>query len=137
MKTLLLCTLLLAASCSFKKSRSDNETQNGHEELYSEPEAPKLRELGENEKRVVIAATNDMQGNYTPDIVSFKDNENDKKQQIAIGGKNIIQAYLSILKDTYKNIVLVDSGNIFSSASRVNKVKDFYSSLGYDAVSLG
>lgn len=124
MKILLCVLLFVSASCSFKKN---NQTLKGHEELYSEPEKPSLEELSEDETRVIIAATNDLHGNYSPKL----------EESILIGGESVISSYFSILRDAYKNVVLVDSGDIFSTASDSKPVELFYESNNYDAVTVG
>lgn len=131
MKLIFSILLALAASCSFKKTQLENQTLKGHEELYSEPEEKKLEGLDEFEKRIVIASTNDLHGNYSANVLEASDGK------IAIGGETVIQNYFSILRDHYKNIVLVDSGDIFSEASKVAQVGKFYDQLKYDAVTVG
>lgn len=134
MKYLLCFTLILAASCSYKKS---NQTLKGHEELYSRPETPKLTELSPDEKRIVIASTNDIHGNYSPSKHTFKDDHNKDEQAVVIGGESVMSTYFQILRNVYKNVVLVDSGDIFSSASAWKDVEAFYRKNNYDAVTVG
>ena len=134
---ILLCALLVVASCSFKKSQLENQKMKGHEELYSSPDEPKIQKLGEFEKRIVIAATNDVHGNYQAQTLEFKDDHNKTPQTTKVGGVDVIQGYYKILRDTYENVVLVDSGDIFSRASSSNTVRDFYSTLKYDALTVG
>lgn len=129
-----LSILILLSSCSYKKN---NQTLKGHEELYSEPELPKLSELSNDEKRIVIASTNDLHGNFEAIEHKFSDNHNNKDQSIQIGGENVMSTYFGILRDVYKNVLLVDSGDIFSSASNWKEVEKFYSDNKYDAVTVG
>lgn len=131
---LILGFLVLLGACSFKK---DNQKLSGHEELYSKPEAPKLSALNEFEQRIVIASTNDVQGNYLPLNLEFEDKHNKNKQKISIGGVDTVKQYLSALRDTYKNVVLVDSGDIFSLAASYKVTAEYYEELKYDAVTLG
>lgn len=137
MKIFFCATILFIASCSFKTSQLENQTIKGHQELYSEPSEAKLQELGAYEKRVIIAATNDLHGNYDADTIIFSDKENKKDLKIRIGGKDIIKSHFDILRETYKNVVLVDSGDIFSKASDLQSVKNFYADNNYDAVTVG
>jgi hypothetical protein len=130
----LLSALLLVGSCSFKKS---NQTLKGHEELYSEPSAPSLTKLSVDEKRIIIASTNDLQGHLRPLSFSFTDIHNKEEQSIRIGGKSIISSYFEILRKTYKNVILVDSGDVFSSAEDLTAVEDFYEHNEYDALTVG
>jgi hypothetical protein len=130
----ILCFLILTGSCSFKKS---NQTLKGHEELYAEPEAPLLQDLLPEEKRIIIAATNDVHGNYNPSQISFSDTHNKEEQSILVGGSNVISRYFNILRNTYKNVVLLDSGDIFSNGSDIDSVQSFYEKNEYDAVTVG
>lgn len=132
-----LCALLVVASCSFKKSQLANQKMKGHQELYSEPEEPKLQVLEADEKRVVIAATNDMHGKHNGETVTISDDHNKKDMKFHIGGKEVIKSHFNILRETYKNVVLVDSGDIFSKANALDSVKNFYESNNYDAVTVG
>jgi 2',3'-cyclic-nucleotide 2'-phosphodiesterase (5'-nucleotidase family) len=125
---------LILVGCSFKKS---NQNLKGHEQLYSKPEMPELMKLEQTEKRIVIASTNDIHGNYSSSKISFTDNHHNQTQEIHIGGQEVIKTYFQILRDTYKNVVLVDSGDIFSSADKVNDVVNFYNSNKYDALTVG
>lgn len=137
MKHLLIFSLILLGACSFKKNQQENQTLKGHEELYSEPDAPSIPKLDEFEKRVIIAATNDVHGHYQTHDVAFKDDHVKNLQTVKIGGIDTIQTYFKILRDTYENVVLVDSGDIFARASSSNTVRDFYKTLDYDAVTVG
>lgn len=131
---LILGFLLLLGSCSFKK---DNQKLSGHEELYSRPDEPSLTSLGEFERRLVIASTNDIQGNYLPKTDTFEDKHNKNQQQITIGGIDTMKQYFAALRNTYKNVVLVDSGDIFSLAASYKVTSQFYEELDYDAVTVG
>ena len=133
MKFLLLFCLFLS-SCSFKKT---NQTLKGHEELYSEPEKPSLVRLSKNERRIVIASTNDIQGNFTPKRIEFFDKHTNGNQDILVGGTNTVGEYFKILRDIYGDILLVDSGNIFSSAQETQEVLNFYKKYNYDALTVG
>ena len=130
----LLIALILIGSCTFKKN---NQKLQGHEELYSEPETPKIKDLESHEKRIVIAATNDVHGSFSPKVFSFKDQHNEKKQSIQIGGPEVMASYFNILRETFQNVLLVDSGDIFSSAKALDQVVNFYNSNKYDAVTVG
>ena len=127
--------IVLLAACSSKKGPLENQTLEGHKELYSEPNAPQAREE-KGEKKIVIAATNDVQGNYRARSFTFEDEENDAPQTISIGGMAAAAPYFKILREQYRNVVLVDAGDIFSSLSPVYTRK-FYEKLGYDALTVG
>lgn len=135
---ILLCLLLILNACSFKNKQLENQKLQGHEELYSEPEEPKLQKLETSEKRIVIAATNDLHGNYKTNSIAFTDDENKNEQTIQIGGSDTISQYFKILRDTYKNeVLLVDSGDIFSRSDAINETKKFYEQNRYDALTVG
>lgn len=129
-----LLALILLASCSFKKN---NQTLKGHEELYSEPDTPDLISLNEHEKRIVIASTNDIHGLYSPVSFTFEDQHNKGTQSIVIGGESVMNTYFNILRDVYKNVILVDSGDIFSDGKDWKGVEEFYTKNRYDAVTVG
>lgn len=137
MKFRLLIFLLLLASCSFKKSQVENQTQSGHSELYSEPDAPtKYNEAAF--KRVIIAATNDIHGHYQSHQISFKDSHVEGNQSIHVGGADYISSYFKIFRQHYGKVLMLDSGDLFSNkAQEINFVSDFYSILDYDAITVG
>ena len=137
MKLSSLLFLVILSSCSFKKNLLENQTQSGHSELYSEPESPSSGSK-EGFSRVIIAATNDIQGHYRPNKIIFKDRQQEGQQSINVGGVNYISSYFQILRKHYGNVLLLDSGDLFSSKSQeVNFISDFYSELDYDAVTVG
>jgi hypothetical protein len=130
----LLLSLIILGSCTFKKN---NQKLKGHEELYSEAEAPELIKLESNEKRIVVAATNDLHGNYALQRIHFQDNHNQEEQSVLLGSSEIISRYFSILRETFENVVLVDSGDIFSTGNEIEQTRTFYESNKYDAVTVG
>ena len=136
MKLIFFC-LLIVSACSFKKTPLENQTLKGHQELYSEPEAPNPVESNPLEKRIVIASTNDIHGNYRPELVTFKDEHQNELQNIRVGGVDVMKNYFSILREHYKNVVLVDSGDLLADANSGKTVNDFYSFLNYDAMTIG
>lgn len=136
MKFRLLILLLVVSACSFKKSLVENQTQSGHTELYSEPNVPKSDTNGFS--RVIIAATNDIHGHYEPHQLTFKDRHVDGSQTIQVGGVDFISSYFKILRSQYGQVLLLDSGDIFSNkAQEMNFISDFYSILDYDAITVG
>ncbi len=94
--------LLLIGACSYKKGSLEYQPLKGHKELYSEPALPKAAENKEGPRRLVIAATNDVQGNYRSRSITFKDDHSDGPQNISIGGVSAIAAYFKVLRDQYK-----------------------------------
>lgn len=137
MKISILLSLFFAISCSFKKNELANQTQNGHEELYSEPGEPDSQpEKGT--KKIVIAATNDISGAYGPQAIKIKDNHNKDRLHIEVGGADFLSSYLKILREKYSSVILVDSGDILPPDPEDYKfAHDFYSVMKYDAVAPG
>jgi 2',3'-cyclic-nucleotide 2'-phosphodiesterase (5'-nucleotidase family) len=135
MKPYLALILIFSFACSFKKSQLENQTQSGHNELYSSPEAPK--KVPEGYKRVVVVATNDVQGQYAANEIKFNDKHNGN-QTVQIGGVDIISAYYQVLRQQYENLLLVDSGDLFSEKFQDMKfTQNFYDVLKYDAFTIG
>lgn len=132
----LLISLIILGSCSFKKTGIENQTLKGHDELYSRPNAPKITELEKGQKRIVIAATNDIQGNFRPEALPVQ-GKSESPAYIKVGGVDVINNYFKILKETYKNVLLVDSGNVLNDADGLKLVSDFYDLLDYDAITIG
>lgn len=137
MRLNLLALILLFVGCSAKRP-DGNQTQNGHEELYSMPEVSEERKDLKGFKRIVIASTNDLHGHYGPVTVEFKDSASDKKQTMKLGGVDYLSTYLSILKENFPHTILVDSGDVLpSSPKKLPAARRFYESFGYDALTYG
>ena len=129
--------LIFLVACSSKRSPLLNQKLTGHSQLYSEPDSPDLK-INKNYKRIVIAATNDSGGEYGAKTISFKDQFNSGDQEIRIGGIDVISSYFTILRSKYDNLLLLDSGHLFSNqASEMSYTRDYFSTLGYDAITLG
>jgi hypothetical protein len=137
MKFFIFSLFLFSAACSFKKNDLANQTQNGHEELYTEPDELEVSEE-KGIKRIVIASTNDIGGNLGTQMINIQDNHNKDRLYVEIGGADFFSAYIKILRDTYKSVVFVDSGDFLPADVEDYKlVQDFYSELKYDAISPG
>ena len=137
MKFFILSLILITASCSFKKNDLANQTQNGHEELYSEPQEIDFSEE-KGIKKIVIAATNDIGGNFGTQANKIKDNHNKDPLHIEVGGVDFFYSYLQILREKYKSVVLLDSGDFLpADPEDYRHAQDFYSGLKYNAISPG
>ncbi len=135
--SLALSLLILVSSCSFKKNELANQTQNGHEELYSEPEESKFA-AEKGTKKIVIAATNDIGGGFGSQALKIKDNHNKDRLHIEVGGVDFLATYLKILREKYSSVILVDSGDILPSDPEDYKfAQDFYYSMKYEAITAG
>lgn len=138
MKFYVLSILLVISACSFKKNNLANQTQNGHEELYSEPNDVEENAEQPGFKKIIIAATNDISGNLGTKAIKIRDNHNKDALHIEVGGVDILTSYLKILREKNKSVVLVDSGDVLPSESSDYKpIQDFYSLLKYNAISPG
>lgn len=137
MNFICLLLLIVLSACSFKKDHFDNQVSRGHSELYSHPGKP----ISYNEtkyKRIVIAATNDLQGFYHSTLLEIKDKHNKSLQKIRIGGSDYISSYFKTLKQKYQDVVLLDSGNILPlDTKNLNQAKIFYEHMNYDALTIG
>ena len=132
----LLALVLVVSACTFKKKDLSNQTQNGHEGLYALSEKPEA--VGRRYKRIVLAATNDVQAHFGPVALNFKDKHHKSKQQIEVGGVDVMSSYLKILRSKYQNVLLVDSGDFLApNGKRVKSIRKFYQELGYDAMTVG
>jgi hypothetical protein len=118
-------------SCSFKNNPLRNQKSEGHFNLYSKPQIDS-REESPQEIRLVIAATSGLSNNDSTQYFHFEDRHHSGKQEIAIGGLDVIQQYFNILREEYKNILLIDSGNILSPDT-----PSVFDKLKYDAITLG
>jgi hypothetical protein len=134
MKLLLISLAALLGSCSFKGSQH-NQTLKGHDQLYSEPEAPSEVSLQKNVHRIVIAATNDMHGAYREQNLAVEDK---KPQTIAVGGIGTISSYFSILRKQYGDVLLVDSGDLLPGENQnLDETRTYYKAMAYDALTFG
>lgn len=134
MKLSALILLLVAGACSFKKNDLANQTQNGHEELYSEPDR-EIDDLKPGQKRIVITATNDIGGSLGTRALKIKDRHNKDALHIEVGGVDFLSSYLKILRQKYKSVLLVDSGDILPpEVEDYPAVQEFYSAMKYDAL---
>ncbi len=137
MRFIFFALLLIIVGCSAKR-KDGNQTQNGHEELYSMPEALVEDKETKDLKRIVLVSTNDIHGHYGPLTLEVKDNESDKVHSLKLGGVDYLSGYLSILKENFPHTVLVDSGDIFATSPRkMNAVSRFYENFNYDALTFG
>lgn len=137
MKYLFLVILMIFSSCTSRKNPLGNQTLEGHSELYSEPdEIDRLKD--KSLKRIIIASTSDIHGHYESQKITFEDKHNSREQTIQVGGVDIVSSYFKILRQEYGPVLLVDSGDLFPEDSKkISYVQDYYSQLGYDALSLG
>lgn len=132
---LLLIFALVMSGCTFKK-KHNNQTASGHNELYSHPGLPTVKDP-EKFIRLSVASFNDLEAQHSPLNIEFTDKSNKQPQTIKIGGAQVIEQYLSILRQNSPNTVLLDSGDIFSPEVRTDDIKQFYEKLGFDALTLG
>ncbi len=133
MKLTVIFSLLIVSACSVKKNELANQTQNGHEELYSEPNK-EIVAKSEGRRRIIIAATNDIGGALGTQAIKIRDNHNKDPLHIEVGGVDFLASYLTILRTKYKSVVLVDSGDFLpQEADDYPEIRSFYSLLDYAA----
>lgn len=134
MKLFIISLAVLLGSCSFKGSQH-NQTLKGHDQLYSEPSAPGEVTLDKKVHRIVIAATNDIQGNYREQSLSVQDKT---AQTISVGGIATMSSYFAVLRKHFGEVLLVDSGDLLPAENQsLDETRTFYKALGYDALTFG
>jgi len=132
-----LLLLIVLSACSFKKDQFDNQVTQGHSELYSHPGKP-ISFDETKYKRIVIAATNDLQGFYHSTLLEIKDKHNESAKKMNLGGADYISSYFKTLKQKYRDVILLDSGNILPLDSKnLDHTKIFYEHMDYDALTIG
>lgn len=141
-KIALLLSLITIASCSFKKTDLQNQKMQGHEHLYSEPDALKVSELPKTKKRVVIVSTNDWLGKFQTEAKTLRDDHNKSPVAFSLGGIGIFSSYLKVIRETYPSqTLLVDSGNFLPvgdfDGKIIQQTAKIFSELNYDAITLG
>lgn len=134
-----LLLLLLVTSCSYFKGKG-NERSQGHHQLYSEPESPKLTELPKSQRRLIIVGTNDWEGNLEPQTEIAQDKNHPQKIMMSVGGVEVFARYLHILRTYYPDqVVTVDAGNslggtLDSRVTGAEAVLGAFEQLNYDAI---
>ncbi len=129
-------------TCSHQPALLSDHSKPGHFRLYSQPEEPKLEDLPQHIKRIVIVGTNDFHGNLDETIENAELLDGTKRE-IKIGGAEYISSYFSILRKKFPNqVLLTDAGDIFQGTLVSNNVKgesviEFYNYLNYDALTIG
>ncbi len=142
MKWILFLSFSVLASCSYKKADIENQKLQGHENLYSEAEAPKKSELPKTKKRIVILSTNDWLGNFKPQTKLIRDEHNKDALSIGTGGISALSSYLKVIRQTYpEQTLLLDSGNFLPVGDFDQKIVEqsakIFTELNYDALTLG
>lgn len=133
---------LVIISCSLKRSDLANQKLQGHENLYSEPEAGKLSELPKTKKRIVILSTNDWLGKFKSQNKLVRDDHNKGEQNYTLGGIGAFSSYLKIIRQTYPSqTLLLDSGNFLPvgdfDEKIISQTAKIFTELNYDALTLG
>lgn len=138
---LLLICLLIINSCSSKKGIKYNQRANGHFELYSLPENKINKNLPANFKRILVVSSNDLFGEIdTKELTISKQNVS---QSIKVGGLNLYEKYLNVLKAEFGNeLLIIDAGNSLKSFDRNSytrflQIVNGFAKLDYLAISIG
>jgi hypothetical protein len=135
-----LLMIVCIVSCS---NRAKEQPEKGHSKLYSQPEMVQLSQLEKDERRVILVATNDLQGQVEVQHEVVKDKHSPQEMMLPVGGVETFDWYLSVLRKKFPNqVLLVDSGqwltgSLIAEKSRYEAM--FYSikKLQYDALGLG
>ncbi len=138
----LILVLSLLGACSYKKSDLKNQKIQGHDQLYSEIEAPAPVQLVKTKKRIVIISTNDWMGKFLSQKKVVHDDYNRSDLNYSIGGISYFSNYLKTIREMYQGqTLLLDSGNFLPVGDFDPKVIDqasqIFTALNYDALTLG
>jgi 2',3'-cyclic-nucleotide 2'-phosphodiesterase (5'-nucleotidase family) len=137
----LIVLTIFIVGCSLFKSKT-NEKLSGHYHLYSSPDQPDQVSLETYEKRLIFVSTNDLKGQLEATQVKAKDTHSPEKTLVSVGGIEVFARYLEILRETYKNeVVLLDSGSALSGSiiarnTNGKAIVQAFSQLKYDAIGL-
>lgn len=100
--------------------------------VLSHPEWSNIEE-DENIKRIVLTSTNFFTGSISPKTEDFQ-----KAGIISVGGSEILEKYINILRDRFEDqVLLVDSGEIINRNVQRKELKNIlshYKKLNFDAV---
>lgn len=133
--------LSLITGCSLF-NKTNNETAHGHFQLYSTPEKGSIEKVNSDVKRLMFVSTNDWQGQLEATQVEARDTHSPEKSLVSLGGVEIFARYLEILRDKFKEqVVLVDAGNSISGSlltrnTNGRAIVDAFAQLKYDAMGL-
>ena len=128
--------LSLLFSCS--KDEKENIIKDGHENLYSFPDSVRLKKDSKI-KRIVITSTNDLNGHVFPS----EEYASNGKSKVKSGGLAILKSYVDVLRDVYKDeVLLLDAGDSFKGSLLSDYTKGQVTALamdqiGYNAITLG
>ena len=90
-------------------------------------------EQDKNSKRIVLTSTNFFSGSVSPKTEDFK-----KSGIISVGGSEILEKYINILRSRFDDqVLLVDSGEIINSdvnKEKLKKILSHYKKLKFDAI---
>lgn len=131
----------LIAGCSLF-TKTNNEMANGHFQLYSTPEKVSAEKIDSDVKRLMFVSTNDWRGQLEATQVVARDTHSPEKSLLSVGGVEVFARYLEILRDVYKDqVVLIDAGNSISGSLMTRNtngraVVDAFAQLKYDAMGL-
>lgn len=133
--------VILFLACTTSSRMADNQIANGHYRLYTYPEKLFLKkDFDKNRyKRIVIASSNNFNGNNQPQTYTIP-NRFQEKRSISIGGIAAMKAYKDIFSKYYDNkILFVDSGSVLDhqSVNQINKTIYLYNYLNPDIMAVG
>lgn len=138
---ILVICLIFINSCSSKKGLKYNQRPYGHFELYSMPENKINKNLPSNLKRILIVSTNDLLGEI--DAKDLTISQPKISQSIKVGGVDLYEKYLNILKTDFGNeLLIIDSGNSLKSFDRNSytrflQIVNSFAKLDYTVLAIG
>jgi hypothetical protein len=133
--------IFLLVSCSFNSQR--DQPKKGHSKLYSHPEKLTISKLEKNERRIILVATNDQQGQLEVQQEIIKDKTSPGEMIIPVGGIDVFEWHLNVLRDKFpEQVLLVDSGqwltgSLIAEKSNYEAIFSSLEKLRYDALGLG
>lgn len=129
MKKILVCMAIILFGCDLPKEAV---------EIFSHPQDIKPDSHSSSVQKISIAATNNFQGKTLSYREFIPIPGKRKPEFFEVGGANLLENYLDILKDKYpKNLLLVDTGHIFDLKSALPKKKmvlNIFEKLKYDGI---
>lgn len=125
-------------SCTSVRQMADNQREEGHYRLYSFPhKIKKDKKWKKRYKRIVIAGSNNFEGNISPTIYPIA-NRFGEKRTLRVGGIAAMKSYFDILRDEYKDeLVTLDAGSFLDQENNHEKTLFLYRYLNYDMAAIG
>lgn len=135
-----LLALIPFHSCTLTKDMGKNQVVEGHFRLYTYPEEKDdyfQKNKKNDRKEIIFAVFNDFEGLIQPNKHIMIDPSQGEKYNVKIGGIAGLQGYLKILREEFKDsVMLINSGSIFSSTANVRETVFYANYVGLDVSGL-